>query len=208
MGVGNTEGRGIVCLSLVRGEGWGNNSLYWFTSPPFPTETACSMPVIYLSNSGYAWSYVQKFTEVIEWVLKELRSSLLRRIWLLPLPLVTWPSHKCIRSSRLSYSFLLLRIRYQRFWQNFINSMCNIKFWKGNENLWSVYKKTVFQNFERFLPFLIFFSSQKGSLSLLSDENFFSLNRSNGASKNPAFFSYWFQKCTYDLRKKCTQKKF
>jgi hypothetical protein len=41
--------------------------------------------------------------------------------------------------------------------------------------------------FERFLPFLTFFSSQKKSLSLLRDENFFSLNRSNGASKNPSF---------------------
>jgi len=45
----------------------------------------------------------------------------------------------------------------------------------------------VFRNFERFLPFLTFFSSQKSSLFLLRDENFFSLNRSNGASKNPAF---------------------
>ncbi len=30
-------------------------------------------------------------------------------------------------------------------------------------------------------------SSQKSSLSLLREENFFSLNRSNGASKNPSF---------------------
>ncbi len=44
-----------------------------------------------------------------------------------------------------------------------------------------------FFNFERFLPFLTFFSSKKSSLFLLRDENFFSLNRSNGASKNPAF---------------------
>jgi hypothetical protein len=65
--------------------------------------------------------------------------------------------------------------------------VCGIKFWKGNENLRSVYKKTVFRNFERFLPFLTFFSSQKSSLSLLRDENFFSLNRSNGTSKNPSF---------------------
>jgi hypothetical protein len=65
--------------------------------------------------------------------------------------------------------------------------MYDIKFWKGNENQRSVYKKTVFRNFERFLPFLTFFSSQKSSLSLLRDENFFSLNRSNGASKNPSF---------------------
>ncbi len=31
--------------------------------------------------------------------------------------------------------------------------------------------------------------SQKSSLSLLRDENFFSLNRSNGASKNPSFLT-------------------
>ncbi len=72
--------------------------------------------------------------------------------------------------------------RDQWFWQNFITSMCDIKFWKGNENL-----KTVFQNFERFLTFLTSFSSQKSSLSLLRDENFFSLNRLNVASKNPSF---------------------
>jgi hypothetical protein len=48
-------------------------------------------------------------------------------------------------------------------------------------------KNSFFQNYERFLPFLTFFSSQKRLLSLLSDENFFSLNRLNRASKNPAF---------------------
>ncbi len=31
------------------------------------------------------------------------------------------------------------------------------------------------------------FSSQKSSFSLIRDDNFFSLNRSNGASKNPSF---------------------
>jgi len=65
--------------------------------------------------------------------------------------------------------------------------MCDMKFWKDIENLRSVYKKNVFRNFERFLPFLTFFSPQKSSLSLLRDEIFFSLNRSNGASKNPSF---------------------
>ncbi len=39
---------------------------------------------------------------------------------------------------------------------NFIISKCDIKFWKGNENLRSVCKKTVFRNFEWFLPFLTF----------------------------------------------------
>ncbi len=47
-----------------------------------------------------------------------------------------------------------LHIRNQWFWQNFIISMCGIKFLKGNKNLRSVYKKTVFRNIERFLPFL------------------------------------------------------
>jgi hypothetical protein len=41
------------------------------------------------------------------------------------------------------------------FDNNYIISMCGIKFWKGNENLRSVYKN-VFRNFERFLPFLTF----------------------------------------------------
>ncbi len=62
--------------------------------------------------------------------------------------------------------------------------MCDKKFGKGNE---IKNKKPFFRNFERFLPFLTLFSSQKSSLSILRDENFFSLNRSNGASKNPSF---------------------
>ncbi len=35
--------------------------------------------------------------------------------------------------------------RDQWFWQNFINSMCGIKFFKGDENLRSVYKKQIFE---------------------------------------------------------------
>jgi hypothetical protein len=54
------------------------------------------------------------------------------------------------------WSFDRLPTRDYWFWQNFIVSMCDIKFWKGNENLRSVYKKTVFRNVERFLPFLTF----------------------------------------------------
>ena len=46
-------------------------------------------------------------------------------------------------------------------------------------------KECIHARHKRFLPFLTFFSSQKSSLSLIRDENFFSLNRSNGASKNP-----------------------
>ncbi len=67
----------------------------------------------------------------------------------------------------IKWTVYLMYIRDQWFWQNFINSMCDIKFWKDIENLRS-------QNFERFLPFLTFFSSQKSSLSLV-------------ASKNPSF---------------------
>jgi hypothetical protein len=61
--------------------------------------------------------------------------------------------------------------------------MCDIKFWEGNENLRSVDKKPFFEIWSGF--FLL--SSQKSSMSLLRVENFFSLNRSNGASKNPSF---------------------
>ncbi len=95
--------------------------------------------------------------------------------------------------------------RDQWFWQNFINSMCDIKFWKDIENLRSVYKKLF--HFERFLLFLTFFNSQKSSLSLLRDENFFSLNRSHGASKNPSFRTD-FKNVHMTLVKSCTQKSF
>ncbi len=52
--------------------------------------------------------------------------------------------------------------------------MCDIKFRKGNENLRSVYKKPFFKILSGFLL-----------LSLLRDENFFCLNRLNGAAKSP-----------------------
>ncbi len=64
--------------------------------------------------------------------------------------------------------------------------MCDIKFCKGNENLWSVYKNR-FSKFWTVSSILELFSSQKSSYSLLRVENFFSLNRSNGASKSPSF---------------------
>jgi hypothetical protein len=62
------------------------------------------------------------------------------------------------------------------------------KFWKDNEHLRSVYKNRFF-SIERFLPFLTFQVLKKKVRCLLGirDENFFSLNRSNGASKNPSF---------------------
>ncbi len=68
----------------------------------------------------------------------------------------------------------------------FLISMCVIQFCKGNENLRSIFKN----HFSKFwvVPSIFdLFSSQKSSLSLLRDENFISLNRSNGASKNTSF---------------------
>ncbi len=44
----------------------------------------------------------------------------------------------------------------------------------------------VFRNSEQFLPFLTFLSSEKGSVSLLREENF-CLNRSNGGIKRSVF---------------------
>ncbi len=76
--------------------------------------------------------------------------------------------------------------RDQWFWQNFIISMCGIKFWKGNKNLRSVYKILFFEilsGFFHFWPFK-FFKKIHGPFW---DENFFSLNMSNGASKNSSF---------------------
>jgi hypothetical protein len=60
--------------------------------------------------------------------------------------------------------------------------MCDTKFWKGNENLRSVYKNR-FSKFWVVSSIFDLFSSQKSSLSLLSDGNFWL----NGASKNPSF---------------------
>ncbi len=54
-----------------------------------------------------------------------------------------------------------LRSRDQWFWQNFIILMCGIKFWKGNENLISVYKKTFFEILSGFLHFWPFQLSKK-----------------------------------------------
>jgi hypothetical protein len=73
--------------------------------------------------------------------------------------------------------------------------------------IYDLFIKTVFRNFERFLPFLTFFSSQKSSLSLLRDENFFSLNRSNGASKNPSFLTD-FKNVNMTLVKSAPKKSF
>ncbi len=75
-----------------------------------------------------------------------------------------------------------LHSRDQWFWQNFIISMCGIKFWKGNENLRSVYKKPFFEILSGFFLF-----SQKGFNVPSKNGDFSLMNRSNGVSKNSAF---------------------
>jgi hypothetical protein len=65
--------------------------------------------------------------------------------------------------------------------------MCGIKIWKGNENPRSVYKKPFFEILSGFLPFFTFSVLKKGHCPFEEMETFFSLNRSNGASKTPSF---------------------
>ncbi len=62
--------------------------------------------------------------------------------------------------------FILLHIRNQWFWQNFIISMCGIKFGQTHENLWFVYKKLFFRNLALFKFTFSKSTSQR-------DENFF-----------------------------------
>ncbi len=62
--------------------------------------------------------------------------------------------------------------RDQWFWQNFMFSMCGIKFWKGNENLRSVYKNR-FSKFWAVSSIFELLRSQKSSLSILRDGSFF-----------------------------------
>jgi hypothetical protein len=50
----------------------------------------------------------------------------------------------------------------------------------------ALFIKKRFSKFSAVSSIFDLFSSQKSLLSLLRDENFFSLNRSNGASKNPS----------------------
>ncbi len=64
--------------------------------------------------------------------------------------------------------------------QSFIISMCVTKFWKGNENLTSVYKKNLFSKYWAVSSIFDLLSYEKGSLCLLWDENYFPLNKSNG----------------------------
>jgi hypothetical protein len=60
------------------------------------------------------------------------------------------------------------------------------KFWKGNENMRSVYKKPFFKILSGFLSFLTFNFSK--SIHFLRDKNFFP-NMANRVPKNPSFHS-------------------
>ncbi len=80
--------------------------------------------------------------------------------------------------------------------------MCGIKFWKGNENLRSVYKKQFFEILSGFFLF-----SQKGFNVPSKNRNFSLMNRSNGVSKNSAFFGIDFRNVHVTLVKSA-QKKF
>ncbi len=53
--------------------------------------------------------------------------------------------------------------------------------------IYDLFIKNRFSKFWAVSSIFDLFQFSKSSLSLLRDENFFSLNRSNGASKNPAF---------------------
>ncbi len=74
------------------------------------------------------------------------------------------------------------------FWPNFIISMCGIKFWKDNKNLRSVYNKPFFEILSGFFHFWPFKKSSSKRFIVPSKRwKLFSLNRSNGASKNSSF---------------------
>jgi hypothetical protein len=96
-------------------------------------------------------------------------------------------------------------IRDQWCWQNFIMLMWDIKFWKGNENLRSVYKKPFFEILSGFFYFWPYQFSKKFIVPSKWWKLFFFELVKWGIKKS--VFSYRFQKCTYDLCKKCTQKK-
>ncbi len=80
-----------------------------------------------------------------------------------------------------------IRTRDQWFWKNFINSMCGIKFWKGNEILRSVYNKNCFSKFWAVSSIFDLFQLSKKFIVPSKRWKLFSFNGSNGASKNPSF---------------------
>ncbi len=73
-------------------------------------------------------------------------------------------------------------IRDQWLGQNFIISMCGIKFWKGNENLGSVYNKPFFEILSGSFHFWPFQFSKKVIVPSVRWK-LFPLNKLNGASK-------------------------
>ncbi len=103
--------------------------------------------------------------------------------------------------------FYLLFIRDQWFLQNFINSMCDIKFWKGNENLRSVYKKWFFEILSGFFHFWPFSALKIVHCSFQEMKTFFLWIGRMGHQKIRLFILI-SKMCTYDLSKKCTQKSF
>jgi hypothetical protein len=111
------------------------------------------------------------YSNMNEWTLKKVQQCyrhFKRKLPQFPVPLFLLDLKTKIFPFAMDGQEICTRMssRDQWFWENIINSTCDKKFWKGNENLRSVYKKTVFLNFEWFLPFFTFFSSQKRSLSL------------------------------------------
>jgi hypothetical protein len=84
--------------------------------------------------------------------------------------------------------------------------MSGLKFWKGYENLRSVYKNC-FPKYWAISSIFELLSSQKGSLFLLQYENIISLNKSNGVSKNPSFHTD-FKNVHMTLVKSAPKKSF
>ncbi len=73
-----------------------------------------------------------------------------------------------------------------------------MKFWKGDENLRPVNKKPFYEILSGCLQFGLYcLWKVLYTWTFLWDENF-SLNRSNGLSKNLSL--YWIQKCTFDQK--------
>ncbi len=82
--------------------------------------------------------------------------------------------------SKKSKSCTVLNSRDQWCWQNFMNSMCGIKFWKGND-LRSVYKNR-FSKFWAVASIFDLFQLSKKFIVPSKRWKLFSFNRSNGAS--------------------------
>ncbi len=103
-------------------------------------------------------------------------------------------------------SIMTMSSRAQWIWHYFIITMCGIKVWKGNENLRSVYRNR-FSKFWAVSSILGLFMFQKGSLSLIRDENFFLWIGQMGYQKI-CLFSYYFQNLHITLVKSAPKKSF